>query len=65
MVTSDRCNKDAGQIAQTTLDKLATAQRNDCVRPLRCGAQNASRGIIPVALISWVTSLTPNAGENT
>ena len=35
MVTSDRCNKDAGQIAQTTLDKLPTAQRNDCKQMLK------------------------------
>ena len=35
------------------------------VRPLQCSAQNASRGIVPVVLISWVTSLTPDAHENT
>ena len=37
----------------------AGSMRN--VRPLWCGAQNASRGIIPVVLISWVTSLTLDA----
>ena len=35
MVSSDRCNKDAGQIAQATLDKLPTAQRNDCKQILK------------------------------
>ena len=30
IVTSDRSNKDAGQVAQATLDNLLTAQRNDC-----------------------------------
>ena len=35
MVTSDRRNKDVGQIAQTTLDKLPTAQRNDCKQMLK------------------------------
>ena len=36
IVTSDRSNKDAGQIARSTLDSLPTAQRNDCKQILRC-----------------------------
>ena len=35
MVTLDRSNKDAGQLVQTTLDSLPTAQRNDCKQLLR------------------------------
>ena len=35
IVTSDRSNKDAGQIARSTLDSLPTAQKNDCKQILR------------------------------
>ena len=35
IVTSDRSNKDAGQIARSTLDSLPTAQRNDCKQILQ------------------------------
>ena len=36
IVTSDRSNKDAGQIAQSTLDSLPTAQRNDYKQIVSC-----------------------------
>ena len=35
IVTSDRSNKDAGQVARSTIDNLPTAQRNDCKQILR------------------------------
>ena len=35
IVTSDRSNKDAGQVARSTIDSLPTAQRNDCKQILR------------------------------
>ena len=36
IVTLDRSNKDAGQVARSTIDSLPTAQRNDCKQILRC-----------------------------
>ena len=36
ILTSDRSNKDAGQVARSTIDNLPTAQRNDCKQILRC-----------------------------
>ena len=35
IVTSDRSNKDAGQVARSTINNLPTAQRNDCKQILR------------------------------
>ena len=35
IVTSDRSNKDAGQVARATLDSLPTAQKNDCTQMLK------------------------------
>ena len=35
IVTSDRSNKDAGQVARATLDSLPTAQKNDCKQMLK------------------------------
>ena len=35
IVTSDRSNKDAGQVTRAVLDKLLTAQKNDCKQMLK------------------------------
>ena len=35
IVTSDRTNKDGGQVARATLDSLPTAQKNDCKQMLK------------------------------